>query len=297
MVEHEREIRAGRNSALVYTALGRGTRRQAMILLYLLVPTAYLVAALAEWQRLAHPGRSQSAPALSRWLPALAIAGHAVLVTRAVFTDQGLDLSLVNATSAVAGLAALFAWSGGLAGAFPGVAAVTLPVAAIAAPLPALLANPHRFSAADEPWAALHIAVALIAYALLIVAALQALVLLGLERRLHRALPDPAAETLPPLLTLERFLFRLVGTGYALLTAALVSGAIFSEELFGKPFRFTHKIVFSVLAWLVFSALLAGRYRYGWRGRAALNGIVVGTVLLVLAYLGSKFVLEVILGR
>jgi len=271
-----------------------------MILLYLLVPTAYLVAALFEWQRVAHPGTSQPATpvtAVFRWLPVVAFAGHAILVANAVFTSDGVDLSLVNGTSAVAGLAAFFAWAGGLTGALPGVSAITLPVAALAAPLPALLPNPHRFSAGDPPLAALHITIALISYALLIVAALQAVVLLGLERRLHRAMPDPAADAFPPLLTLERFLFRLVDIGYVLLTLTLLSGAIFSDEVFGKPFRFTHKVVFSVLGWLVFSALLIGRHRYGWRGRAALNGIVVGAVLVALAYLGSKFVLEVILGR
>jgi ABC-type uncharacterized transport system permease subunit len=285
----------GKVAALVYTA----PHRKAMILLYLLVPAAYVLAALPEWQRFAHPGASSSpqAQALSTWVPALALAGHAVLLIHAVFTPSGLDLSLVNATSAVAGLAALLAWGGSLGGVLPGVSAVTLPVAAIAAPLPALLPNPHRFSFSDEPLAALHIAVALIAYALLIVAALQALVLLGLERRLHRGLPDPAPGSLPPLLTLERFLFRLVDIGYLLLTLTLASGAIFSDELFGKPFRFTHKIVFSVLAWLVFGALLIGRHRYGWRGRRALVLVLTGTGLLVLAYLGSKFVLEVILGR
>jgi ABC-type uncharacterized transport system permease subunit len=270
-----------------------------MILLYLLVPAAYLVAALPEWQRLAQPRTqlSPSAAAASRWAPALALAGHAVLVTSTVFTSKGLDLSLVNATSAVAWLAALVAWIVALKGALPGVSAVTLPVAAVAAPLPGLVPNPHPFSFADQPLAATHIAVAFIAYALLIVAALQALLLLGLERRLRRGLPDPAADTLPPLLTLERFLFRMVDVGYVLLTLALVSGAVFSEEVFGKPFRFTHKVVFSVLAWLVFGALLVGRHRYGWRGRRALLLVLAGTVLLVLAYLGSKFVLEVILGR
>jgi ABC-type uncharacterized transport system permease subunit len=269
------------------------------ILLYLLVPTAYLTAAMFEWKRLA-PGLHAPAPhggAIAGWLAAGALAGHALLVVGAVFTREGLDMSLVNALSAVAGLTALIAWIGKLARTLPGVAAVALPVAAIAALLPALFPNPHRFSFVDEPWAALHIAVALIAYALLIVAALQALLLLGLERRLHRALPDPAAETLPPLLTLERFLFRLVGMGYALLTLTLLSGVLFSEELLGKPLRFTHKIVFSVLAWLVFGALLFGRHRYGWRGRTALHWILSGTGLLLLAYVGSKFVLEVILGR
>ena len=82
-----------------------------------------------------------------------------------------------------------------------------------------------------------------------------------------------------------------------MLTLALVSGALFSEQVFGKPFAFTHKSVFSILAWLTFGALLAGRWRAGWRGRRATAWIVAGTVFLLLAYLGSKFVLEVLLGR
>src|SRR5262249_46021778 len=162
-----------------WCTLSREIRRQTMILLYLLVPTAYLFAALFEWQRLAHPTTPQSsanAGKLSRWLAVFALAGHAVLLASAVPTGNGLDLSLANSTWAVGGLVAFSAWSAALAGALPGPAAVALPVAALAVPLPALLPNPHRFSAGDDPWAALHISVAFIAYALLIVAALQAVV-------------------------------------------------------------------------------------------------------------------------
>ena len=268
------------------------------ILLYLLVPVAYIAAATLEWRRLARPSVAPpGARRVAAWLAAAALAGHATLLVGTVYTGDGLDVSLANALSVVAGLTALIAWAGNHSRTLPLVAAVALPVAAIAVPLPALFPNPHRFSLVDEPWAALHISVALVAYALLVVAALQALLLMGLERRLHRALPDPVAEALPPLLTLERFLFRLVGLGYALLTLTLVSGAFFSEELFGKPLQFKHKIVFSLLSWLVFGGLLFGRHRYGWRGRAALKWIVAGTALLLLAYAGSKFVLEVILGR
>ena len=72
---------------------------------------------------------------------------------------------------------------------------------------------------------------------------------------------------------------------------------LFTETLFGQPLRFNHKTVFSILAWLVFAALLLGRARYGWRGRVALRWLLAGSVLLLLAYLGTKFVLEVLLGR
>jgi len=269
-----------------------------MILLYLAVAAAYLAATLLEWRHLAQaPEPASSATAIARWLPALALAGHAVLVSSVVFAGGSVDLSLANALSAVAGLIALFAWLGSRAGTLPGVAVIALPVAAVAALLPLLFANPHRMSLSDEPWAALHIAVALTAYAMLIVAGLQALLLMGFQRRLHRGVAVRGAAEMPPLLTLERFLFRLVSLGYALLTLTLLSGIVFSEELFGKPLTLTHKVVFSVLGWLVFGALLVGRYRYGWRGKVALRWILVGSVLLLLAYIGSKFVLEAILHR
>ena len=84
---------------------------------------------------------------------------------------------------------------------------------------------------------------------------------------------------------------------FVLLTLTVVSGLFFSEQLFGRPLQFTHKSVFSLLGWLTFGALLFGRWRYGWRGRVALRWIIAGTVFVFLAYLGYKFVLEVVLGR
>jgi ABC-type uncharacterized transport system permease subunit len=150
---------------------------------------------------------------------------------------------------------------------------------------------------ASEPWAAAHIAIALCAYALFVVVALQALVMTGLEKRLHRGLPAMNAGSATPLLTLERYMFRLIAIGFALLTLTLASGILFSEQLFGKAVTLTHKNVFSVAGWVAFAILLFGRWRYGWRGRTALKWILGGTLLLVLGYLGSKFVLEVLLRR
>lgn len=270
-----------------------------MILLYLSVSAAYLASAWLEWQRLVQPAKTEVSRrvAIAPWLTACGLIGHAFLVSRAIVAADGVDLSLANALSAVAGLTALFAWLGSLTRSLPGVAVVALPVAALAAWLPLVFRNPHRFSFSEEPWAALHIAVALIAYALLIVATLQALMLMGLQKRLHRGLPEPNAGELPPLLTMEQFLFRIVGAGYALLTLTLATGIFFSEQLFGKPLTLNYKTVFSVLAWFAFGALLVGRHRFGWRGRTALNWILFGSALLLLAYVGSKFVLEVILRR
>jgi ABC-type uncharacterized transport system permease subunit len=280
-----------------------------MILLHLIVAAVYALAAWALWPAHAVPASGVGAPAATvpppstrppaswgAWLIPIALVLHAWIAAGDVATPRGLDLSLENALSVVAGLVATVAWASGLLRTLPSIGAVVLPVASVGALAP-LASNPHPVPYAEQPFFALHVAIALIAYALFLVAFVQALVLMGLEKRLHRRVLDATADRAPPLLTLERFLFRLVGTGFVLLTLTIVSGSLFSEQLFGKPLTFTHKSIFSVLAWLVFGALLWGRWRYGWRGRVALRWILAGTVLLFLAYLGSKFVLEVLLRR
>jgi ABC-type uncharacterized transport system permease subunit len=263
------------------------------ILLHVVVAALYVVAA---W--LCRPSRAGETPAPVRSVAiGVALAVHAAVIAHAIVRPNGLDLSFVNALSLVAGLAVLVAWISGALRILPGVAAMILPVAALCAALPSLARGPHLFAYADAPLAAAHISVALIAYALFVVAAMQAVVLTGVEKRLHRGAAPAAGEHAPPLLTLERYLFRLIAIGFVLLTITLISGFVFSEELFGKPVTLTHKNVFSVAGWLTFAALLVGRWRYGWRGRVALKWILAGTVLLVLGYLGSKFVLEVLLHR
>jgi ABC-type uncharacterized transport system permease subunit len=271
-----------------------------MILLHLAVAALYVTCTWALWPDSA-PRPSKPAPAARfpvNGLLLLAVALHAWLALRDIISPSQLDLSLANTPSVVAWFVVVLAWATGLLRTLPIVGAVVLPIAAVASLLPALWVNPHHFSYSGDPLAIGHIVVASIAYALFTIAAVQALVMLGLEKRLHRRLPDTSAGgTMPPLLTLERVLFRLIVTGFVLLTLTLVSGMFFSEQIFGKPVTFTHKVVFSVLAWATFGALLWGRARYGWRGRVAVRWLLTGTGFLFLAYIGYKFVLEVLLGR
>ncbi len=265
------------------------------ILIHVLAATLYAAAAWARGPTLS--GLPDRGAAAAAWLPPLALVVHAVALIAAIATPEGFDISLPNAVSLVAALCVLVTWASGFLRTLPGSAAVVLPVASVAALLPALFVNPHRFAYSGEPWAAAHVGIALVAYAFLLVAALTALLMTGLEKRVHRGLPAVGGEGTPPLLTLERYLFRLVGVGFGLLTLTLASGALFSEEVFGKPLLLTHKSLFSMLAWVTFGALVLGRWRFGWRGRRAMLWIVAGTAFLVFAYLGSKFVLEVLLGR
>jgi len=99
------------------------------------------------------------------------------------------------------------------------------------------------------------------------------------------------------LIALIVLLFRLISAAFVLLTLTLVSGVLFSEQLLGRPLTFDHKTVFAVLSWVMFGGLLTARKVSGWRGRAALRWVLASFVALLLAYVGSRFVLEVLLHR
>jgi ABC-type uncharacterized transport system permease subunit len=138
-------------------------------------------------------------------------------------------------------------------------------------------------------WIPLHWVLGIASYGLFGAAVLHAAMLNRAERQLRLA---SAARGGMPLLRLERLTFSFVRAGFAVLTAAIVLGAWFAD-----PWRWDHKAVFSMLGWLVFAGLLAGREAFGWRGPVATRGVYMGAALLLLAYVGSRFVLEVLLHR
>ena len=96
---------------------------------------------------------------------------------------------------------------------------------------------------------------------------------------------------------MEALLFRMIVIAFSLLTVALISGSFYSEEIFGKPLTFDHKTLFAFISWGIFAALLVGRHAWGWRGKTALRWTMAGFMVLLLAYIGSRFVLEIVLGR
>ncbi len=151
-------------------------------------------------------------------------------------------------------------------------------------------------TAGASVWLPLHLSLALGSYGLFGAAVVHALLMGRAESRMRH--PTSTAPSMP-LLTMERLTFRLVWAGFALLSATLLLAVTLGESLYGpgSAFRWNHKTVFTVLSWLVFAALLAGRARLGWRGRSATRMLYAGSGLLFLAYAGSRFVLEVVLGR
>ncbi len=183
----------------------------------------------------------------------------------------------------------------------PGVLAGLCAVAVLL-PLPFPGAPLHVSASA---WLPLHLALAVASYGLFAAAVAHAALMTRAEKRMRHALPAAASEGLP-LLTLERLTFRFVLAGFVLLSATLLAGWLFGDQLYGQAGAsalttqhrvWDHKTVFSLLAWATFAALLVGRSRFGWRGRAAVRMLYAGAGLLLLSYVGSRFVFEVILGR
>jgi ABC-type uncharacterized transport system permease subunit len=143
---------------------------------------------------------------------------------------------------------------------------------------------------AGSAWLPLHWLLGVVSYGLFAVAVLHAWLLDGADRRLRDTPGRPAGGI--SLLQLERLTFRFVEIGFVVLSSALVLGAVLVER-----WRWDHKTVLSLLGWATFAVLIAGRHWRGWRGRQATRWVYAGALLLLLAYAGARFVLEVVLHR
>ena len=271
-------------------------------MLYFTTGAAWLVLAGFAW-RAARPALAGGPQAASEVrfeavLAPVALVMHGMLVHAGIVVTEGVNLSVANAVSLLVWLTALIYWFASLA--YRGLASMlglVAPAAFVAVLVQASAPSRHIVTYTAEPLFALHFAIAMLAYALFIVATVHSVVMLAEEKWLHRGVMPPFLRSLPPLLEMEALLFRILLAAFVLLTLTLVSGIFFSEQLFNRPLTFTHKTVFGILSWLIFGALLAGRTFWGWRGRKAVHWTLAGFTMLLLAYVGSKFVLEIILRR
>ncbi|MBB1472388.1 cytochrome c biogenesis protein CcsA [Luteimonas sp. MC1782] len=237
-------------------------------------------------------------PSVGRgWLPfaAAAVIAHAVAHAIDWHAAAGVDLHFHAALSLVGlGMAALTTGYGAR-GRMAALGVVVFPIA-----MASLLAwaSQHGDNAGGARLSLplrMHAGSALLAYATLAVAAVLAVMLWLQERSLRRREFHGWLRVLPPMVELETLLFRTIGVGFVLLTATLLTGLVFVDDFFAQ--HLVHKSVLSVLSWLAFGALLVGRWRRGWRGAIAVRWTLAAMVLLVLAFFGSKFVLEMVLGR
>jgi ABC-type uncharacterized transport system permease subunit len=256
-------------------------------------------------------GRASKASGMSsmgRVLLGVALLVHGVLLHTTIFPQNAMVFGFAFALSAMFWLGAGIYWIESFFFPLDGLRLLVLPLACVASVMPLIFGGVRVLSYSAAPMFKLHFLIANIAYGLFAIAALHAILMLMVEKRLQNMRGTTTRhtsnswlsswlDTLPPLLTLERLLFRLIAAGFVLLTLTLISGVAFNEQLVDKAFKLDHKTVFAVLSWLMFGALLTARRVSGWRGRAALRWVLASFVALLLAYVGSRFVFEVLLHR
>jgi ABC-type uncharacterized transport system permease subunit len=230
-----------------------------------------------------------------------AIAGilliHGIALYDGLFGAGGMRFSFSYALSLMLWLAVFIYWLESFRSRMDGLQPMVLPLAAACALLPVIFPEGHAMAHAGSWGFKLHFMAAMLAYSLFTLSALHAVFMGFAERKLHQRTSTRSLASLPPILTMEAVLFRMIVIAFALLTIALGSGVLFSEAIFGKAMTLDHKTIFGFVSWGIFAALLIGRHAYGWRGRIALRWTLAGFMVLLLAYMGSSFVAQVLLGR
>lgn len=262
-------------------------------LLYLITALLYAGVAFNQWRQ----NREERFLLTERVALAAGLVFHGWLLLTDLMGAGGVSFGLSNAVSVILWLTVLIYWVASLRHDLHALQAFVLPPAAMAVLMQKLLPSGHVLPYTGDALFGAHLVIALLAYSLFTFAALHAGLMALAERSLHHKKTLVRLPDFPPIMPMERLLFQIITIGFVLLTLTVLSGIFFTEQLFHQALQFNHKTVFSILAWVIFGALLLGRRVQGWRGRIAVRWTLAGFAVLLLAYVGSKFVLEVILGR
>lgn len=228
-------------------------------------------------------------------LALIAAVFHAIVLYQGLFTLEGINFGFFNAVSLLSWLIALFLIIASYTKPIENLGIAIFPLAGVAIILTLAFPSEHLLSPEDVTMLEAHILISIIAYSFLSIAAVQAILLAIQDKHLHNKHPGGFIRALPPLQTMETLMFQMIGMGFILQSFSLISGFIFLENMFAQ--HLVHKTILSLLAWAIFAILLWGRWRFGWRGKIAIRWTLGGFASLFLAYLGSKLVLEIMLGR
>ncbi len=246
---------------------------------------------LSEKQQDAHKSDKRGL-LLVLWLAACIL--HAIHLYPQTFTEQGLNLGFYNAVSIVLFIIATLLLLLSIIKKREFIALFILPLVIASIALTVI----HPTSAnniTSIQGLQVHILTSLFAFSVLTISAVQSIIMFAQDRRLRKHNLSGITQALPPLHDIEKFLFQSITVGFVLLTIALGTGFLFLENMFQQ--HVAHKTILSILAWIVFALLLWGRKQFGWRGQAAMRWTIGGFALLILSYLGSKFVQEMILHK
>ncbi len=223
----------------------------------------------------------------------IAVIAHAVSAVSTIYSDQQLDLGFFRVSSLIFLIITTISLLNVIRRPNTIMLAFLFPLAALSIIASNLSTPAHSLQSSISAGMFSHILISIIAYSVLTIAAIQAGILALQIRALKHHHTLGIIKAMPPLQTMETILFETLWTGIILLTASLISGAIFIDDIFAQ--HLVHKTILSIIAWLIFAILLWGRHQLGWRSLIAVRWTISGFVFLMLSYFGSKFVLELIL--
>lgn len=227
------------------------------------------------------------------YFAAAAVIFHAVALKAIIFTSQGIDIGFFSSLTFTAWLMASLLVVASFSLPIGCLGLLVYPFALVTLILRDISDKHILLTDSLAPGLQTHILFSLLAYSLLSIAVAQAILLAIQDRYLHNKHPSGFLHSLPSLETMEIMLFRIITLGVIALSVSLLSGFIYLEDMFAQ--HLVHKTILSFVAWGVFVILLWGHYKFGWRGKTAIKWSLSGFTLLMLAYFGSKFVIELVL--
>ncbi|KGD65964.1 hypothetical protein Y5S_00436 [Alcanivorax nanhaiticus] len=224
----------------------------------------------------------------------LALIAHGVSLWGIMVTPNGLHLGLFAVASTVGATCVLAVLISCLRRPFEWINAIAYPFAALTIPC-MLWGSPSSNAQPLAHGLGAHVLFSILAYAVLAIAAAQAVMVRIQDHQLKEGHIRGIMRLFPPVQVMETMLFEAIWVGEALLTIAIASGFFYVDNLFAQ--HLVHKTVLTLIAWVVFAILLAGRYLRGWRGRTAIRFTLSGFAVLLVGFFGSQLVLEFILKR
>lgn len=260
-----------------------------MFILTIITISFYLLASLLLIGRVVHSKLLQSA---NKWLfltPALIASLMHVNLLFPLIQENGINLAISHAFSLIMWLVVFILIIAAIFKPLENLGIVLYPIVIISILLNFYFPQERYISTHLN----LHIIISILAYSVLLLTAFQAILTAIQDYRLHERKSLYWLDFLPSLQTMEKLLFQMLALGFILLSLSLISGFLFLENIFAQ--HLVHKTILSLMAWLVFAVLLFGRVQFGWRGKIAIHWTLGGIVLLLLAYFGTKIVIELIL--
>jgi len=226
---------------------------------------------------------------------AIALVLHGLVLNNTMLIKDYLDFGFYNSISLMAWVITLIIVLASLTKPLENILVIQFPITAMTLILGIIMHESHHLTSSMTSGLRFHILLSVCAYSLLAIASVQAIVLSFQERQLRNKQTTLIMHILPPLQVMEDLLIQFLVSGFFLLSLSLATGFMFMHDIFNQ--HLVHKTVLSIFAWLIFGSLLWGRWSLGWRGRKVIHWTLGGFILLLLAYFGSKLVLELILHR